>query len=304
MKRRQDNFVLDLEVAMKNLRKLIILFTLCFSFLMPLFSAEQLHDIVEEEIAKWFQLRMELSLCETPEDAIKKIDERHDAILEMGRTVPFTDEEILIMDNFWVLERQNYMRDINRKDPELERMMLSQKEKNDAWFNQNKKATHNKWLYCTAADIISCSMTWMKVREILRDGKNVKKYYERALKQDSNLSYAYTNLGQWYFYAPAIIGGSKKKTRTYFNTALEVAKNPAEKYFAQVFLSQIYFEDKKYNECQKMLDLADSAAPGGSYVAKVKKMNKGGYSLFAYNRNADATERDEDTSSFPSAGSL
>lgn len=288
---------------MKILQKTIILFTLCFAFLMPLFSAEKLNDIVEEEIAKWFQLRMDVALCGSPEDAIKEIDERHDAILEMGRTVPFTDEEILVMDNFWVLERQNYMRDINRKDPELERMMLSQKEKNGVWFRQHKKENHNKWLYCTAADIISCSMTWMSVGEILRDGKNVKKYYEQALKQDSSLSYACTNLGQWHFYAPAIIGGSRKKMRMYFNTALETAKNPAEKYFAQVFLSQVYFEDKKYDSYQEMLEMADAEVPGGSYVAKIRKMNQKGYSLFAYNRLADAAERDEDTSMFSSAGS-
>lgn len=288
---------------MKNLKKLFVLSTLCFSFVMPIFSAEKFQDMVEEEIVKWFHLRMELALCETPEEAIQKLDERHDEILEKGRTLHFTDEEILVMDNFWVLERQNYMRDINRKDPELENIMMTQKKKNDAWFKQNKKAKHNKWLYCTTADIIGCSMTWMSVWEILRDGKNVKKYYERALKLDPYLSYGYTNLGQWHFYAPAIVGGSKKKMRLCFNTALEMAKNSAEKYFAQVFLSQVHFEDKKYDECQEMFDLAEAAVPGGSYVAKVKEMNREGYSVFAYNRRTDADERDVDTSMFVSAGS-
>lgn len=277
---------------MKHSRKkslAVLLVAVVFS--MRIFSAEKISAIVENEIANFFQLRMELALCTSSEIAIEKIDERHAEFIKKSEQIPFTEEEMLILENFVVLERQNYMRDINRKDPELEKLMMAQKRKNDAWFKAHKKDVHNKWLYCTAADMIGCSMTWMSVFEIIRDGLNVKKYYEIAIKQDPYMSYAYTNLAQWHMYAPGICGGSKKKMREYFNFASQIAQTAAEKYFADIFLSQVYFDDKKYDNSEEMLNLVDNMLPGGYYVARIRKMNENGTSLFVYNRRYEDGER-------------
>lgn len=272
-------------------KKLFVVLFCCFISSNSLFSAEKISDLVEMEISRFFRLRMEMALCQSPEEAIQKIDERHAEFIEKSKEAPFTEEENLILENFIVLERQNYMRDINRKDPELETMMMAQKRKNDAWFKAHKKDVHNKWLYCTAADMIGCSMTWMSVFEIIRDGLNVKKYYELALKQDPYLSYGYTNLAQWHFYAPGICGGNKKKMREYFSFAVDISMTPAEKYFSEIFLSQVYYEDKKYDLCKQMIESADSNLPGGYYVARVKQMNENGYSLFAYNKRHESGDK-------------
>lgn len=270
-----------------KLKKIIASFLVALVSLTAFFAAEKISDIVEYEISRFFDLRMQLSLSPTPEKAIFKIDERYEEFIEKSKQYSFTDEEMLILENFVVLERQNYMRDINRKDPELKNLMLSQKRKNDAWFKAHKKDVHNKWLYCTAADMIGCAMTWMSVFEIIRDGLNVKKYYELALKQDPYLPYAYTNLAQWHFYAPTICGGNKRKMREYFRLAVELSDTSSQKYFADLFLSQVYFEDKKYDECKALINDAYVQMPESKYIAHIKELNEKGISVFAYNRRVE-----------------
>lgn len=274
------------------LKKIASLCLLAFTAA-SIYAAEKISDTALAEIDNFMMMRMELASCRSPQEALEKISARSDSLADTAKTAPFTAEENLILENLVVLEKYNYMRDADRYDTSIKTLILAQKNKNDEYFKNNKNAHHNKWMYCTAADVTSCSMPYLSIGAIMRDGMSVKKYYEEALKQDAALSYALMNLAQWHYYAPAISGGSKKKARQYFSDALSNARNSAEKYYSEIFLSQCSFDEKKYDEATSYLNMADARVPGGSYIKKIRAMNESGHSMFYYNKHQDELDREK-----------
>lgn len=238
--------------------------------------------------------RMNLASYRRPEDALLAIERYHNEHLSEEALSGFSEQETLILRNFEVLERYNFMREIPSRKEETVDMLKAQYKVLTSWIAARKGEEFNKWLLTTAGDILSCNLSYARVSQILRDGRAVKNYYERALLQDDSMEYALTNLGQWYYYAPAVGGGSKSKAGDFFERAVEGARTDAETYYAKIFLSQYRFEDKKRrHEAAALLSEADSLQPGGFYVAWIRKINEQGYSLFYWNTHNIRTEDDD-----------
>jgi hypothetical protein len=264
----------------------LLFFSLLFSLVLlcDVTADAKISDKAQAEIDAFMSFRMNLSLCSTPEEALSRIDSYHNAHFTAIQTASFTDEEKLILENFEVLEIYNYMRQIKGKEPDIKNLIHLQYQKNDKWFPAHKNETVNKWLYCTAADMLSCNLSYASVTTIMHDGLAVKTYYEKAIEQDPNMSYALTNIAQWYYYAPSVGGGSKAKAKNCFELAVAGARTNAEKYYAKIFLSQYLFEDAAMREkSSALLAEADSFQPGGHYVAWLRRINKAGFSLYYYN---------------------
>ena len=268
---------------MKRIRiTLVCIFALALP-LAPL-APETISSGAQEEIDGFMTLRMNLASCASPESALSEIESYAAEHFSENALASFTDEEKLIFENFKILEQYNYMRQIPSMEGGLKSLIKTQYDKNDAYFSAHKNEAINKWLWCTAADMLSCNLSYATVGVIMHDGIAVKKYYQKALDEDPALSYALTNIAQWYYFAPAIGGGSKAKAGAYFARALEDARTDAETYFAKIFLSQFLFDDKtREDESAKLLDEADALQSGGSYIAWIRKVNKAGYSLLQYN---------------------
>ena len=268
-----------------NLKNKILTFFVIFMISSFLVAEENSHNqIFEQNISDFMTLRMNLASCEKPELALKKIDEYCNKNFSGKDYESFSEEEKLVFENFKILEKFNYQIQIPGEEKNVEKMVTAQYEKAKSYLSKNKKQTLNKWFYSTAADLLSCHLNFASVSTILSDGLNVKKYYEKALLQDENLSYALTNLGQWYYFSPGIGGGSKTEALKCFEKALKVCKTDAETYFAKIFLSQILFDKSETKErAISLLNEADSFVPGGSYISKIKKINSAGYSLLKYN---------------------
>ena len=270
---------------MKNrVKNIVVVLFAGFVFPFSLSAAAKISDAAQAEIDAFMTFRMNLSACDTPEAALDKIDAYRGQHFTGASFTSFTDEEKLILENFDVLEVYNYMRQIKGKEPRTKSLIKSQYEKNTGWFSAHKNETINKWLYCTAADMLSCNLSYASVSTIMHDGLAVRTYYENALAQDPAMSYALTNIGQWYYYAPAFGGGGKTKAAGCFERAAASARTNAESYFANIFLSQFLFEDETLRgKSSELLVKADTFQPGGHYVAWLKRINKAGFSLYYYN---------------------
>ncbi len=267
-----------------RLYAVFFIFFLCLFMPAGLSAAAKISDKAQTEIDGFMTLRMNLAACKTPEEALSEIDSYHALHFTGADLTSFTGEEKLILENFEVLEIYNYMRKMKGKESEIKGLIRSQYEKNNDWLSAHKNETISKWLYCTAADMLSCNLSYASVTAIMHDGLAVKTYYEKALEQDPDMSYALTNIAQWYYYAPAFGGGSKSKARSCFEQAVAHARTNAEIYYAKIFLSQYLFE----NEAQRgksatLLADADAFQPGGHYVEWLRKINKAGFSLYYYN---------------------
>ncbi|EPF27022.1 hypothetical protein HMPREF1221_00603 [Treponema socranskii subsp. paredis ATCC 35535] len=268
---------------MKRIRITLICISVLTLSLASLFS-EAISAEAQKEIDGFMTLRMNLASCASPETALSEIEAYAAEHFSENALASFTDEEKLIFENFKILEQYNYMRQIPSMEGSLKSLIRTQYDKNDAYFSAHKNGAINKWLWSTAADMLSCNLSYATVGVIMRDGIAVKKYYEKALNEDPAMSYALTNIAQWYYFAPSIGGGSKTKAGEYFERAVRDARTDAETYFAKIFLSQFLFDDKTQKaESAKLLDEADSLQKGGSYIAWIKKVNKAGYSLLEYN---------------------
>ena len=168
-------------------------------------------------------------------------------------------------------------------------MLKAQKEVNEAYLAAHKGERLDKWVSVTAADVISCYMSF-SVSDVVKYGLSLKDFYRNAVEQDPSMSYALTNLAQWYYWAPRINGGSKKTALTYFEQALTAADTPAETYYACIFLSQLLFENGEKARCAALLDQATAIAPESRYLARIRAMNQAGDSLYQSNRKTSKME--------------
>lgn len=248
------------------------------------FADELISEFTENKIAEFMTLRMKLSTLDSNEAALAAIDdfEAQNAAALKEQAVDY-EQEALIMYNFYELERFNYRFNDAAQRPSTKNMLQDLVQKDSAWYEAHDRDKTNKWLNTLTGDAISCymSFSWASV---MKYGLKVKPYYEQSLEQDPDLAYTNTNIAQWYYYAPAIGGGSKKTARKYFERAVQVAKTDAERYFADIYLSQFLFEYKEFDEAKRLLDEADSLNPGSSYIATIRAENADGRSLYAYNR--------------------
>lgn len=271
---------------MQNMKRIIAVLlasALCFfSF------AKELSDEAENQVQKFMQFRMELSAFEKSEDALKAIDDYETQL--WADCVDFTPEEKLVLENFVVLEKYNYLYKDEKNRKALCPVMQNQKNKAENWIKESLQEDCSKWLYCTCADLISCVMSF-SFNDVLKYGINVRKFYEKAISLDTSFCYASLNHAQWYFWAPGIAGGGRKKAEELFANAYKIARTPAELYYTGIFYSQCLYENGKKDLAKTILDVAYNQFPQSLYVRDIKKYNQEGDSLFEANRKMSKLEQ-------------
>ena len=193
------------------------------------------------------------------------------------------EQEKIILENFFVMEKYNYLYEKPGQAKIQHELLGKQLEKIEQFIKENNGIPLNEYFYCTQADVTSCYMGY-SIGDVLKYGASVKPLYKKALEANPNFSYALTNIGQWYYFAPKIAGGSKKKTLAYFEKAQANASTSAQKYFADIFLSQLLFENKQFEKCRELLDEAQSFCPQSNYIKKIRRANEAGLSLYEYNK--------------------
>lgn len=203
-----------------------------------------------------------------------------------------SQEDRLVLVNFIIMEKYNFLRKQKGSKPQLKKLLKELKEKNEAWFAANGEDKAGVWLLATSADVTSCYMSY-SLSEVMKSGMSLRDKYKESVERDPNFSYGWNNLGQWYYWAPGINGGSDKKAGEAFENAVKAAKNKAEKFFACVFYSQFLFEEKDFKKSAAMLDEAESQDPGNPYVAFMRKINKDGHSFFDWSKKNNQMDNDK-----------
>ncbi len=207
------------------------------------------------------------------------------------RKAGLSQEDALVLENFIVMEKYNFMRKKAGSKDFLKKTLKALKEKNAAWFLANSGKA-GKWLLATSADVTSCYMSY-SLAEVVKSGMALRDKYKESVAKDPGFSYGWTNLAQWYYWAPAINGGSGAKARDAFENAVSAAKTPAEKFFACVFYSQFLFEKKELKKSAALLDEAESQDPENPYVAFMRQINAAGDSFFEWNKKHSQMEKDK-----------
>ncbi len=275
-------FLLDMNKIFKSLKKKFFAFFLAvFSF--GFFQAQELSENAKILIDDFFNLRMNLSVYDE-NDTESIIFAIENFSKENAKKISLCNaQEKIILENFFIMEKYNYLYEKPGQAKIQHELLGNQLEKIEQFLKENNETFLNEYFYCTQADVTSCYMGY-SLGDVLKYGASVKPLYEKALEANPNFSYALTNIGQWYYFAPKFAGGSKKKSLAYFEKAQANALTPAQKYFADIFLSQLLFENKHFEKCNELLDEAQSFCPQSNYLKKIRSANKDGLSLYEYNK--------------------
>lgn len=262
-----------------------LFFSILFSVIsFGLFAAGEVSPECEKLLEDFFQLRMELSVYDTVNEsdiARNKIDEFEKSHAEIFATL--SDDEKLTVENFYVNEHYNFLY-MNPKYKDLCRDLLkNQFLKNEAFCKNKSDEELNKWLLVTYGDVTSCSMAF-SMKDVMKYGLSIKPLYERAIAMDPDFFYSNLNLGQWYFWAPGVAGGSNKKAVQFSKKAVDTAQTDAQKYFSYLLYSQLLFESKDKNGAAAALEECRKLCPDSKVVQIVAEQNSKGKSLFEYNR--------------------
>lgn len=259
-------------------------------FFACVFSASaEVTPAAQKAVDDFMNLRMKIAGL-GPDSALAQVS---DFEKKLSIDSSFSEEEDrLVLVNFVTMEKYNFLRKEKGSKDQLKKLLKALKERNEAWFDANSEDKAGKWLLATSADVTSCYMSY-SLAEVMKSGMALRDKYKESVERDPGFSYGWTNLAQWYYWAPAINGGSDKNAREAFEKAVNGAKNPAEKFFACVFYSQFLFEENEKSRAASLLDEAESQDPGNPFVAFMRKINKAGDSFFEWNKKHSQMEKDK-----------
>ena len=289
------NLILIFDNILKSMKKLSFIFviTLAIQFFAPSFLQAQVKSSLSENekqlIIRTMDARLSTRLCSTPDEAIKKMEEYKNS-LNLDK-VSLSEEAYLIIENMIILEEYNYMYAKNMKSPELKPFILAQYQKIADFKSAHEGQTFTPWFCLSAGDVINSSMQFIPQGTAISLGLKEKEEYDSIVKSSSDLSFGYINAGLWYYFAPAIGGGSRKIADQYFKNAVKIASNNYEKFYSRIYLSQLYFEDGNFVTCQALLSECDEILPGNLYTPFIRFLNDSKYSLLYYTNNREKVER-------------
>ena len=235
--------------------------------------------------------RLSTRLCKTTDEAIAKMDAlKADLIKERVLKNQNTEEE-LIVENMIHLERYNYMYEKDMKSAELKPFILAQYDKINAYKDSNPDLNYSPWFILSSGDVINSSMQFIPQATAIKMGLREKDEYDKVVKENPKISFALINSALWYYFAPAIGGGSKSIAKDEFKNAVEYAQCDYERFYSRVFLSQIYYDEGKKDECKTLLDECDKILSGNVYIPFIRMLNNAGYSLLYYTTNREKVDK-------------
>lgn len=251
-------------------------------------------EFTQEEnqaIQDTLSFRLSLRSYSTNDEVIEKVRSYRQE--KLSSIENFSEEARLVCLNMLATAEYNAFYAKDMQAPEMEGILRPQYEKIREFQEKTPAEEQNPWFVFTSADIINSMMQFLKQGEAISLGLKEKKEYAIALATQPEHAFGNMLSGYWYYYAPGIGGGSKKKARLFFANALEYAANDYERFYGNINLSQMNFEDKNKEEAARLLDEAEKILPGTRHVAFIRKINEMGYSAFDYNQNSTRKKLDE-----------
>lgn len=210
------------------------------------------------------------------------LEEYHKKIWSDEVQSKISDEAKLVFDNLLTLERWQYLWETDPQMDGLKPMIWSQYEKIIAWNESHPFDEQNAYLKLSSFDLINSTMQYMKRGQMIKLGLQEKKVYDKLLESDPDNCVVYLNAGQFYYNVSEVLSGAKPKAKRIYIKAVETASNNYEKYFANIFMAQMFLEEENMDEYNKHIALAEQAIPKTPYMDFVKAVNEKGYTLYEY----------------------
>ena len=244
-----------------------------------------------QTIYKVLDARLSTRLCKTSGDAIERMDEVKADFEKQGLLTSANTEENLIIENMINLERYNYMYEKDMKSAELKPFILAQYYKINAYKDAHPEKKFSPWFILSSGDVINSSMQFIPQAAAIKQGLREKDEYDTVVNENPQMSFALINSALWYYFAPAIGGGSKSVAKNQFSKAVEYAQCDYERFYSRVYLSQIYYDENKKEECKTLLDECDKILEGNIYSPFIRMLNDQGYSLLYYTTNREKVDK-------------
>ncbi len=236
------------------------------------------------------QIRLESRSQKDQKAALVWLEKKRAEFLSSIKKGEASEEAILAAENVFVCEQYHYAWEIDAKAKSTGDLILSQFDKVMAWNQSHPLAKRGEWYTLTACEVINNSMPWFKYSKRISLGMENKKLYDAMLSSGCKKGLLYLHTGLWYAFAPSIAGGSDAKAQKYFAVATHIGPTDYEKFFGNVFLSQIEFSMGDKAACQEHLAAADKISPANEYTNFVRYLNKAGCSSFEYANDKDDVE--------------
>lgn len=269
---------------------LFTIFALFFSVNF-IFAKENLSEKEQNFINQVLDFRFNLRSFETVEECIKNADDYIKSLAKNDDYINADEEFKLTIDNLVSVAKFNVIYEKDMNSPVLKELMMAQYEKVIAYNEKTNIDYRNKWYIVTAYDVINSTMQFLPQSNAIKYGLEEKDVYDAMMKKYPDFSYLFINTGLWYMFAPAIGGGSDVKAMDFFQNAINKATTNYEKYYANLYYSQLLFDKKKYDDAKKYLDAADKLLPGKRYIKFIKLLNENGYSVYYYTNNKEKVDK-------------
>jgi tetratricopeptide (TPR) repeat protein len=210
------------------------------------------------------------------------LEEYHKKIWSDDVQSKIGDEARLTFDNLLTLERWQYLWETDPDMDGLKPMITEQYEKIIAWNESHPFDEQNPYLKLSAFDLINSTMQYMKRGQMIKLGLQEKKVYDKLLETDPDNCIVYLNAGQFYYNVSEVLSGAKPKAKRIYEKAVKIASNNYEKYFANIFIAQMFLEEENMDEYNQHIAAAEQAIPNTPYMNFVKAVNEKGYTLYEY----------------------
>lgn len=254
------------------------------------FAAEKFDAKAEKCVQEAYQKVLETRICKTPAEAIEKINQYQKTLSASADYASISEEAKLTVQNILIITKYSYMYDINMKDPEAKKLILAQYDKVIAW-NEKNPDNQNPYYIVSSGDIINSSMVFLPQSTAIKYGLKEKDDYDALNKKSPLMSIGFINSGLWYYMAPGIGGGSKKKAAALFKSAYDNAKTNYEKFYSAIYMSQIAYSNKDQAACDKYLANAEAVLSGTNFIKFIKMLNTKGYSYFDYAEHKEKIDK-------------
>lgn len=245
----------------------------------------------KELIYKTLDARLQTRLCKTPDEAIKYM-EAFKSSLSGDAAYKAADEEVrFVIENMISLEQYNYMYAKNADSAELKPFILKQYDKIEAYKASHSGTELTCWFILSSGDVINSSMQFISQATAIKLGLQEKDEYDAVSETDGEVAFGRINRALWYYFAPAIGGGSKTKAKDDFKKAVDCAKCDYERFYSRIYLSQVYYDEGNKAECEKLLSECDKILPGNDYTTFIRYLNQNDFSLLYYTENRKKVEK-------------
>lgn len=271
------------------MKKCLFLGAVFFSVFIPVF-ADKFTSFDDSIINQVMDFRFNARSYESPDRVIKETKAFHKQMLEPEIQQQLSSEAKITVENILNLVEYSAMYEKDPQNPELKPFILHQYKLIEEWNNCHPAEQANPYYTLTAGDVINSSMQFLPQTQAIKLGLEEKKNYNFVIEQNPDFSFGYINTALWYYYAPAIGGGSSATAKEYLEKAVNCAKSLYEKFYSNIYLSQFFFEKKDMNLCEKYLSEAEKLLPSNRYTAFIRKINKINYSILFYNSNREKVD--------------